>query len=70
MLKSSESNAGSRKIIVDKIRLLNSTSGIVNSRYEIQNQDETIRKMWSTFIVVYDGSKWKISAIRNMLPQR
>ncbi len=70
MLKSSESNSGSRKIIVDKIRLLNSTSGIVDARYEIQNQDGTIRKMWSTFIVVCNEKKWKISAIRNMLPQR
>ena len=70
MLKSSESNSGSRKIIVDKIRLLNSASGIVDARYEIQNQNGTERKMWSTFIVVYNGNKWKISAIRNMLPQR
>lgn len=69
MLKSSESNSRSRKIIVDKIRLLTSQSGIVDARYEIQNHDGTVRKMWSTFIVVYNGSKWKISAIRNMLPQ-
>lgn len=70
MLKSSENNSGSRKIIVDKIRLLNSASGIVDARYEIQNQDGTERKMWSTFVVVYNRNKWKISAIRNMLPQR
>jgi len=70
MLKSSESNAGSRKLIVDKVRLFNSVSGIVDARYEIQNQDGTIRKMWSSFIVVYNGKEWKISAIRNMLPQR
>jgi hypothetical protein len=70
MLRSSESNAGSRKLIVDKIRLFNSVSGIVDARYEIQNQDGTLRKMWSTFSVVYSGDKWKISAIRNMLPQR
>ncbi|MEO7990127.1 MAG: DUF4440 domain-containing protein [Chryseolinea sp.] len=69
MLKSSESNLGSRKIIVEKIRLLNSENGIIDARYEIQNQDGTIRKMWSTFIVVHNRNKWKISAIRNMLPQ-
>jgi ketosteroid isomerase-like protein len=69
MLKSSQSSSGSRKIIVDKIRLLNSSSAIVDARYEIQNQDGTTRRMWSTFIVVYNKNKWKISAIRNMLPQ-
>ncbi len=69
MLKSSQSSSGSRKIIVDKMRLLNSSSAIVDARYEIQNQDGTMRKMWSTFIVVYNKNKWKISAIRNMLPQ-
>ena len=70
MLRSSESSTGSRKLIVEKIRLFNSVSGMVDARYEIQNQDGTVRKMWSTFIVVYGGNKWKISAIRNMLPQR
>ena len=70
MLRSSESSVGSRKLIVDKVRLFNAVSGIVDARYEIQNQDGTTRKMWSTFIVVYGENKWKISAIRNMLPQR
>jgi hypothetical protein len=70
MLRSSESNAGSRKIIVDRARLLTVTSGVVDARYEIQNSDGTTRKMWSTFLVLYQGNKWKIAAIRNMLPQR
>jgi len=70
MLRSSENNGGSRKLVVDKIRLFNPASGIVDARYEIQNPDGTIRKMWSTFIVLYSDDKWKINAIRNMLPQR
>lgn len=70
MLKSSESNSGTRKLIVDKIRLLNAQTALVDARYEIQNADGTMRKMWSTFVAVYNGSQWKISAIRNMLPQR
>lgn len=70
MLRSSESNVGSRKITVDKARLLTAESGVVDARYEIQNPDGTTRKMWSTFLVVYRGDKWKIAAIRNMLPQR
>jgi hypothetical protein len=68
MMRSSESNPGSRKLIVEKIRSLNSESAIVDARYEIQNADGTIRKMWSTFIVVYKDKAWKITAIRNMLP--
>jgi hypothetical protein len=70
MLRSSETNSGSRKIVIDKIRLLTSTSAIVDARYEIQNADGTTRKMWSTFILVYQSTTWKIAAIRNMLPQK
>jgi len=68
MLRSSQGNPGSRKLIVEKIRFLDSATGIADARYEIQNQDGTIRKMWSTFIVAYQKGSWKIAAIRNMLP--
>lgn len=68
MLRSSQSNPGTRSIIIENIRFLNSECGIVDARYEIQNADGTTRKMWSTFIVVYNENMWKISAIRNMLP--
>lgn len=68
MLRSSDSNPGSRKLIVEKIRLITSQSGVVDARYEIQNPDGTARKMWSTFVVVRENKKWKITAIRNMLP--
>ena len=68
MLKSSASSPGTRTLVVDKIRMINPTSAIVDCRYEIQNTDGTIRKMWSSFIVVGDKKTWKISAIRNMLP--
>jgi hypothetical protein len=70
MLKSSANIPGTRTLLVDKIRMLNSTSAIVDCRYEIQNTDSTMRKMWSTFIVVVKNKVWKISAIRNMLPVR
>lgn len=68
MMRSSENNPGTRTIIVEKIRLLNSDAAIADARYEIQNPDGTVRRMWSAFIVVRDRSIWKISAIRNMLP--
>ncbi len=68
MLQSSQGNPGSRKLIVDKIRFLDVNNGIADARYEIQNPDGTIRKMWSTFIVVNQKGSWKIAGIRNMLP--
>lgn len=68
MAKSTATNPGKRTLTVDKIRLTSKTTGIVDCRYEIQNADGTIQKMWSTFIVVLAKKQWKISAIRNMLP--
>ncbi|MDA1122572.1 MAG: SgcJ/EcaC family oxidoreductase [Bacteroidetes bacterium] len=68
MMQSSQSNPGSRTITVDKVRFLTSECGIADARYEIQNTDGTARRMWSTFVVVYDKDRWRIAAIRNMLP--
>ena len=68
MLGSSASSPGTRTLTVEKLRLLNSASAIVDCKYEIKNADNTARKMWSTFMVVFDKAAWKISAIRNMLP--
>ena len=68
MLKSSANSPGTRTLTVDKIRMISSTSAIVDCRYEIQNTNNTTRKMWSTFIVIADKEIWKISAVRNMLP--
>ena len=69
MLRSSTGNPGTRTLQVDKIRMLNPTTAIVDCKYEIQNTDGTVRKMWSSFVVVGKKKKWKISAIRNMLPE-
>ena len=68
MLKSSANTPGTRTLTVDKIRMLNPTTAIVDCKYDIQNTDSTMRRMWSTFIVVNEKKVWKISAIRNMLP--
>jgi len=68
MLQSSANSPGTRTLNIEKIRLLNPNSAIVDCKYEIQNADGTPRKMWSTFIVVSEKGIWKISAIRNMLP--
>jgi uncharacterized protein (TIGR02246 family) len=68
MQRSSSSNPGGRTLTVDNIRFINPEAAIADARYEIQNADGTLRKMWSTFIVVYEAGTWKITAIRNMLP--
>jgi hypothetical protein len=68
MLNSSASRPGTRTLNIDKIKLLNQSSAIVDCKYIIQNADGTARTMWSTFIVLQDKGIWKISAIRNMLP--
>ncbi|MEX2565898.1 MAG: DUF4440 domain-containing protein [Cyclobacteriaceae bacterium] len=68
MMKSSAASPGDRHLIVDKIRVFNSKTGIVDCRYEIKNIDGSVRKMWSTFIISYSENRWKIAGIRNMLP--
>jgi uncharacterized protein (TIGR02246 family) len=68
MLRSSANNPGKRTIQLENIRILGKESAIADTRYEIENADGSVRKMWSTFIVQLEDEKWKIAAIRNMLP--
>ncbi|WPR75721.1 YybH family protein [Algoriphagus sp. NG3] len=68
MMQSSSENPGDRTLKVESIRFLSLDAAIVDTRYEIKNASGTIRKMWSTFIVITETEQWKISAIRNMLP--
>ena len=68
MMQSTRSRPGTRTLTVESIRFPGPGWGIVDARYEIQNEDGTIRKMWSTFIVIHQRGIWKISAIRNMKP--
>ena len=68
MMRSSANSPGTRTLTIDKIRMLNPTTAIVDCKYEIQNTDSTMRRMWSVFIVVVEKEAWKISAIRSMLP--
>jgi len=68
MMRSSANSPGTRTLHIEKIQTITPSSAIVDCRYEIQNTDGTVRKMWSTFIVIDDKKTWKIMAIRNMLP--
>lgn len=68
MLASSSSNPGDRKLTVEKIKFLAENTALVDARYIITNPNQTLRKMWSSFVVVRNKNNWQISAIRNMLP--
>lgn len=68
MMRSSTNNPGERTLTVEHIRFLSLETAIADARYEIRNSDGSVRKMWSTFIVVHGGDRWRIAAIRNMLP--
>jgi uncharacterized protein (TIGR02246 family) len=68
MLRSSDANPGERSIEVEQVRFLHPACAVADARYEIRNADGSVRRMWSTFIVVNYGGHWKIAAIRNMLP--
>jgi uncharacterized protein (TIGR02246 family) len=69
MKRSSQINEGKRTLEVERVRLLNPTSAILDAKYIIEPQDGgAVRNMWSTFVAVYVEGRWKITAIRNMLP--
>ena len=68
MMKSSASSPGTRTLHIEKIQTITPSAAIVDCRYDIQNTDGTVRKMWSTFMVIAEKKTWKIMAIRNMLP--
>lgn len=68
MLQSSKNNPGQRTLTVEKVRFMDQKNAIADARYEITGADGTMRKMWSTFILHKLKKKWKIAAIRNMLP--
>ena len=67
MLGSSRRNPGTRTLTVETVRFISEDVVIADARYEIASAD-SVRKMWSTFLAKKEGGRWKIAAIRNMLP--
>ncbi|MBN7811127.1 nuclear transport factor 2 family protein [Algoriphagus sp. H41] len=67
MMQSSTANPGTRTLEVEKIKFLSDEIALVDCRYLIKS-GETVRNMWSSFTLVFDKDRWKISAIRNMNP--
>jgi len=68
MSRSTATNAGTRTLLVESVRLLSPDTALVDARYEIRNPAGVTRNMWSAFVVVHGDGKWRITAIRNMLP--
>ena len=69
MLGSSRRNPGSRTLTVERVRFLNATVAVADARYVIKGTDaRPDRRMWSTFLCLKADGRWRIAAIRNMLP--
>ena len=68
-LASSRNNSGNRSISVESIRFIKPDVVIVNGRYSILERDNTPDSHYlTTFVVLVEDGRWKISAIRNMQP--
>jgi len=67
-LASSQQAQGKRTFTVDTVRMIAANVALADSRYEIAQADGVTRRMWASWLLVKDGSGWKIAAIRNMLP--
>ncbi|MBA4302567.1 MAG: DUF4440 domain-containing protein [Cyclobacterium sp.] len=68
MQSSTQSNPGSRRLKVEKIKFLSEKIALVDCRYTIESPNGAERNMWSSFTVLFHKNQWKITAIRNMNP--
>lgn len=69
MLGSSQRNPGARTLTVETVRFPAPDVAVADARYVVKGtggaQD---RRMWSTFVCLRAETRWRIAAIRNMLP--
>lgn len=69
MLGSSTRNPGSRTLTVETVRFPAPGIAVADARYVIRGTGGAPdRKMWSTFVCAQADGRWRIAAIRNMLP--
>jgi uncharacterized protein (TIGR02246 family) len=66
-LASSARESGRRVVEIQTIRYLSGNVAIADGQYSIAGAAGT-RRMWSTFVLKREEGRWKIAAIRNMLP--
>ena len=67
-LQSSARNPGARTIQVESVRFITPDVAIADGPYVIASGGADPRRMWTTLVVVREGSGWKIAAIRNIAP--
>jgi hypothetical protein len=64
----SSAQGGTRRIEVERVRLVGDGVAIADGRYSITSAESGDRRMWSTFVMLKEARGWRIAAIRNMLP--
>jgi uncharacterized protein (TIGR02246 family) len=67
-LESSRRTGGTRTITLETVRFPAPGVALADGRYEITGGQEGTRRMWTTFLLVRSPDRWRIAAIRNMLP--
>jgi uncharacterized protein (TIGR02246 family) len=67
-LASSQQNQGARTFTIEAVRMVAANVALADSRYDITPPGGPTRRMWASWLLVKDGTGWKIAAIRNMLP--
>jgi uncharacterized protein (TIGR02246 family) len=68
-IAASQREAGKRTITIESIRFVAKTVALADGRYELTDSTgNPTRRMWTSILLTRDGSKWRIAAIRNMLP--
>ena len=67
-LESSRRASGTRTITLETIRFPAAGVALADGRYEIAGGQDGTRRMWTTFLLVQASGRWRIAAIRNMLP--
>ena len=68
-LASSKTNSGARTITIKTVRFPAADVAIADGEYVIAaSSSAQTRNMWTSFVMIRSGSRWRIDAIRNMLP--
>ena len=66
---SSRQNSGARTIAITRIRFLSPDIALVDGRYTLAPRDgAAARQMWTSLLLQKAEARWRIAAIRNMLP--
>jgi uncharacterized protein (TIGR02246 family) len=67
-LASSKQTGGTRTIAVESVRFPAPDTALADGRYEIRGGAAGDRRMWTSFVITRGKDRWRIAAIRNMLP--